>query len=61
MHVVVAGSSGFLGQALVRALRERDHRVTRLVRRDSPPRTPRAGTPTRARSTPTWWAPPTSW
>jgi uncharacterized protein (TIGR01777 family) len=35
MHVVVAGSSGFLGQALVRALRERDHRVTRLVRRDS--------------------------
>ncbi|WP_028473548.1 TIGR01777 family oxidoreductase [Nocardioides alkalitolerans] len=32
MHVVVAGSSGFLGQALVRELRARDHRVTRLVR-----------------------------
>ncbi|MFW6775191.1 TIGR01777 family oxidoreductase [Nocardioides sp. CPCC 205120] len=35
MHVVVAGSSGFLGQALVRALRGRGHDVTRLVRRDS--------------------------
>ncbi|MDT9592613.1 TIGR01777 family oxidoreductase [Nocardioides zeae] len=35
MHVVIAGSSGFLGQALVRALRSRDHRVTRLVRGDA--------------------------
>lgn len=33
MHVVVAGASGFLGRHLVDALRERDHIVTRLVRR----------------------------
>jgi NAD dependent epimerase/dehydratase family enzyme len=34
MHIVVAGASGFLGQHLVEALRERDHTVTKLVRRD---------------------------
>lgn len=34
MHVVVAGSSGLIGSALVAALREADHEVTRLVRRD---------------------------
>ncbi|WP_460799138.1 TIGR01777 family oxidoreductase [Nocardioides pacificus] len=33
MHVVVAGSSGFLGSHLVSELRSRGHRVTRLVRR----------------------------
>ena len=33
MHVVVAGSHGFLGGALVRYLRAHGHRVTRLVRR----------------------------
>lgn len=32
MHVVIAGSSGFLGRALVAHLEQRDHRVTRLVR-----------------------------
>lgn len=32
MHVVVAGSSGFLGQALVERLRAHGHEVTRLVR-----------------------------
>lgn len=34
LHVVVAGASGFLGQALVAELGSRGHRVTRLVRRD---------------------------
>jgi uncharacterized protein len=34
MHVVVAGSSGFLGTHLVTALTSRGHTVTRLVRRD---------------------------
>lgn len=33
MHVVVAGSSGFLGQALLARLRSAGHEVTRLVRR----------------------------
>lgn len=33
LNVVVAGSSGFLGQHLVAALRERGHGVTTLVRR----------------------------
>ncbi|MBC9733438.1 TIGR01777 family oxidoreductase [Nocardioides marmotae] len=33
MRIVIAGSSGFLGSHLVDALRERDHHVTRLVRR----------------------------
>ena len=32
LHVVIAGSSGFLGTHLRQALRERGHRVTRLVR-----------------------------
>lgn len=32
MRVVIAGSSGFLGQHLVDALRARDHEVVRLVR-----------------------------
>ncbi|TNM39422.1 TIGR01777 family protein [Nocardioides albidus] len=34
MHVVIAGSSGFLGRHLVTELRGRGHDVTRLVRRD---------------------------
>lgn len=34
MHVVVAGSSGFLGRQLVTELRGRGHDVTCLVRRD---------------------------
>ncbi|WP_436701914.1 TIGR01777 family oxidoreductase [Nocardioides sp. BYT-33-1] len=34
MHVVVAGSSGFLGRRLVAELRGRGHDVTCLVRRD---------------------------
>jgi hypothetical protein len=34
MRVVVAGSSGFIGTALVAALRRSGHEVTRLVRRD---------------------------
>lgn len=34
MHVVVAGSSGFLGRQLVAELRGRGHDVTRLVRRE---------------------------
>jgi uncharacterized protein (TIGR01777 family) len=33
MHIVVAGASGFVGQALVPALRQAGHRVDRLVRR----------------------------
>lgn len=33
MRIVIAGSSGFLGSHLVDALRDRDHQVTRLVRR----------------------------
>lgn len=37
MHAVIAGSSGFLGTRLVSALRERGHRVTRLVRREAGP------------------------
>lgn len=35
MDVVVAGSSGFIGSALVPALREHGHRVRVLVRRDA--------------------------
>jgi uncharacterized protein len=34
VHVLVGGASGFLGRHLVDALRERDHTITRLVRRD---------------------------
>jgi uncharacterized protein len=34
VHVLVAGSSGFLGQHLVEALQAREHTITRLVRRD---------------------------
>lgn len=37
MHVVVAGSSGFLGRQLVTELRGRGHDVTCLVRRDPGP------------------------
>ncbi|MBU2697536.1 TIGR01777 family oxidoreductase [Pimelobacter sp. 30-1] len=37
LHVVIAGSSGYLGQSLVPALRERGHEVTRLVRREAGP------------------------
>lgn len=33
LHVLLAGGSGFLGTELTRELRERGHRVTRLVRR----------------------------
>ena len=33
LHVVIAGASGFLGTHLTDTLRERGHRVTRLVRR----------------------------
>lgn len=32
MHVVIAGSSGFLGQALIARLEKGGHRITRLVR-----------------------------
>lgn len=35
LSVVVAGSSGFLGQSLLAALRERGHTVTTLVRRSA--------------------------
>ena len=42
LHVVMAGSSGFLGTHLTAALRERGHRVTRLVR--SPSEKPDAST-----------------
>lgn len=34
MHIVLAGASGFLGQHLTAALRERGHDVTSLVRRE---------------------------
>jgi uncharacterized protein (TIGR01777 family) len=36
MHVLVSGSSGFLGNALLPRLRAAGHRVTRLVRREAP-------------------------
>lgn len=35
MHVVVAGSSGLIGNALVTSLRSGGHEVTRLVRREA--------------------------
>lgn len=35
LHVVVGGASGFLGSHLVTELRDRGHRVTRLVRREA--------------------------
>ncbi len=35
MRIVVAGSSGLIGTALVSALREHDHEVLRLVRREA--------------------------
>ena len=37
MHVLIAGSSGFLGGLLTAALRERGHAVTPLVRRPAAP------------------------
>lgn len=36
MHIVVGGASGFLGSALSTHLRERGHRVTRLIRSGPP-------------------------
>ncbi|HUT23411.1 MAG TPA: NAD-dependent epimerase/dehydratase family protein, partial [Sumerlaeia bacterium] len=36
VRVLVSGSSGFIGSALVPFLQERGHRVTRLVRRPAP-------------------------
>ena len=33
MNVVIAGASGFIGEAVVRALRDQEHEVLRLVRR----------------------------
>ncbi|MET1038761.1 MAG: TIGR01777 family oxidoreductase [Aeromicrobium sp.] len=36
MHVVVGGASGFLGSALTTHLRDRGHRVTRLIRSGVP-------------------------
>jgi uncharacterized protein len=49
MHVVIAGSSGFLGSHLVQHLRGEGHQVTRLVRRspsapDESPWDPYSGT-----------------
>lgn len=35
LHVVIAGASGFLGSHLTTHLRDRGHRVTRLVRREA--------------------------
>src|SRR3982750_2251473 len=35
MRILVAGSSGYLGTALVRHLHEAGHQVTRLVRREA--------------------------
>ncbi len=35
MHIVIAGSTGLIGQALVYELQSRGHRVTRLVRPDT--------------------------
>lgn len=35
MHIVIAGASGFLGTHLTTHLRDRGHRVTRLVRREA--------------------------
>ncbi len=35
LHVVIAGASGFLGTHLTTHLRDRGHRVTRLVRREA--------------------------
>lgn len=37
IHIVLAGSSGFLGRHLVQELTRRGHRVTRLVRRSAGP------------------------
>lgn len=35
MHILVAGSTGFLGSALIPVLRSRGHTITRLVRPDT--------------------------
>ena len=37
MKVLVSGSSGFIGSAVVRALRDAGHRIVQLVRRRPPP------------------------
>ncbi len=51
MHVVVGGSTGFLGKNLIEALRGRGHTTTALTQ-ESRPRTPsRSGTPRPADST----------
>ena len=53
MHVVVGGSTGFLGRNLIEALRGAGHTTTALVRGEPTARTPsRGGTRVRARSTP---------
>jgi uncharacterized protein (TIGR01777 family) len=51
VNVLVTGSSGLIGSALVERLTAADHRVTRLVRGASP------GRPTRARVTEVTWDP----
>jgi uncharacterized protein len=43
MHVLISGSSGFLGSALARRLTAGGHRVTRLVRGQARGRDPEAG------------------
>ncbi len=46
MHIVVAGGTGFLGQALVDALRHDGHAITILTRRAAPTASPAAGSAT---------------
>ena len=53
MNVIVAGSSGLIGTALVERLTATDHTVTRLVRG------PTAARPPRARTTEVTWDPAT--
>ncbi len=53
MNVIVAGSSGLIGTALVERLTATDHTVTRLVRG------PTAAKPPRARTTDVTWDPAT--
>ena len=59
--IVIAGSSGLIGSALVTALRASDNRVVRIVRRAPSNATNCTGTRRPASSTPTRCAGWTPW
>ena len=55
-HVIIAGGSGFLGQALAQALAAQQHRVTILTRTPRPSTGPIAYLPWDGRTPAAWTA-----